>query len=294
MVTFDDVVAKAAVSGEIPALGPTVSEVLRLTGDQGADFRAVSRAVERDPALAARVLKVANSPYFGLRGEVASVDRAVALLGLGEVRNIAVSVSVIGGFSARFGGETFDWTRFWEHSAGCALIARCLGRLLRLPTGGEEYVAGLLHDVGKILLGHHFPEEFRRVLALAAQGGLTMEEAEVRVCGTDHGRLGLWLAERWGLPAALAAAVGWHHHPERAGDHELLASIVHLADLFAKAKAIGFGGDGLAVCFADAPAWAVLRRIRPEFAELDVERFTFELDREVDAARDLLRAARSS
>ncbi|MHB8765471.1 MAG: HDOD domain-containing protein [Deferrisomatales bacterium] len=292
-MTFDEVVAAVEASGEIPSLAPVVSELLRQVADPDADFRAVGRTVVRDPALAAKVLRVANSPYHGLRGTVGDVEKAVGLLGLLEVRNIALSVSIISDFSGRFGGQTFNWERFWEHSMGCALIARGIVQRLRLSLGGEEYVGGLLHDVGKILLGHHFPGEFRQVLEAAAGGREPMTEAERRVFGADHGRVGEWLAARWGFPESLRAAIGLHHHPDAAGPHRLLASAIHLADLLVKAKAIGFGGDAMAVCLADDPAWQTLAEARPELGRLDVERFTFELDREVEHARALVRTVRA-
>lgn len=293
-MSLERILAVVEASEEIPTIGPVASEMMRLVSDPDADFRAVAHLIERDPALTAQVLRLANSPYYGLRREVASVDRAVGLLGLTEVRNIALSVSVISDFSVGFGGETFDWEQFWDHSSGCGLIAKAFCRLLRLPTKGEEYVAGLLHDVGKILLGHHFPEDFGRVLQLAATQHLTMEAAETRVFGTDHSRLGLWLAERWDFPPSVRDAIAWHHHPRRAERELLLAAVIHLADLLAKAKCIGFGGDAVAVCLADDPAWALVVASRPELEGLDVERFTFELDREVDAARALTRSARAA
>jgi HD-like signal output (HDOD) protein len=291
---LEAIVGQIEASNEIPTIGPVVSEVMRLVSDPNADFRAIGQVVGRDPVLTARVLKVANSSYYGLRGEVASVERAVGLLGLAEVRNIALSISVIADFSARFGGETFNWERFWEHSSGCALISRVFSRMLKLPTGGEEYVTGLLHDVGKILLGHHFPEEFTLALELAADEWLGMAEAEQRVFGTDHARLGEWLATRWSFPATIRNAIAWHHEPERAQEGRLLAAVVHLGDILAKAKNIGFGGGFLAVCLEDDPAWAVVTEARSELEALDVERFTFQLDHEVEAARDLLRTAREA
>jgi HD-like signal output (HDOD) protein len=293
-MNLEAILGKIEASKEIPTIGPVVNEVMRLVADPDADFRAVGRAVEQDPALTARVLKVANSSYYGLRGEVARVERAVGLLGLAEVRNIALSLSVISDFSARFGGETFNWERFWEHSSGCAMISRVFSHTLKLPTAGEEYVAGLLHDVGKILLGHHFPAEFGRALELAADEGLGMAEAERRVFGADHAQLGHWLATRWNFPSTIGAAIAWHHEPERAGDDRLLAAAVHLGDVLANAKNIGFGGGFMAVCLEDDPSWAIVTEAQRELARLDVERFTFHLDREVDAARELLRAARAA
>ncbi|MDF1555186.1 MAG: HDOD domain-containing protein, partial [Deferrisomatales bacterium] len=118
--------------------------------------------------------------------------------------------------------------------------------------------------------------------------GVTMAEAEQRVFGTDHAHLGRWLAERWGFPGSIQTALGWHHRAPEAPDHGVLTAVVHLADLFAKVKQIGFGGDFVAVCLADDPAWQVVGAAR---ADLDVERFTFQLDREVEAARQLLRTA---
>lgn len=288
---LDAVMARIASSGEIPTIGAIASEVVRLVYDRDGDARAIGRALEKDPALTARVLRLANSPYYGARAQVSSLDRAVGLLGTTEIRNIALSVSVMGNFSARFGGQTFDWARFWEHSSGCALIAQVMARLLGIPTSGGEYVAGLLHDVGKILLGHHFPEEFSAVLELASREGVGMEEAENRVFGTDHGRLGDWLSARWCFPPPIREAIAHHHHPEQASEAGDMASLVHLADLLAKAKCIGFGGDVTAVCVADSPAWNILVKGRPKLAALDLERLTFCLDREVDAARELIRTA---
>jgi len=287
------VLKKVRASKEIPTLGPVVGEVLRLGADPNANFRSVSKVIARDPALTARVLRVANSPYYGLRGEVATVEKAVGLLGLAEVRNIALSVSVISDLTIRFAKSGFNWDRFWEHSTGCALISQVLGRLVSLSIGGEEYVGGLLHDVGKILLGHHFPEEFEQALELAAVHGLTMEAAEKRVFGLGHAKLGEWLAHRWGFPASIQAAIAWHHEPGEAKEGQALAAVVHLADILTKAKSIGFGGDFVAVCLADDPAWGLLCRSRGRLPTLDVERFTFQLDREVDAARELLRTARA-
>ena len=291
-MNLDQIVSHICSGGQIPTIGAVASEVLRLVNDPGADSRSVGRVVQRDPALTARVLRLANSPYYGARARVATVERAVSLLGLTEIRNIALSVSVMAGFSACFGGRSFDWERFWEHSSGCALIAQGISRVLRMPSIGEEYAAGLLHDVGKILFGHHFPEEFTRALEIAAEEGITMEEAEERVFGANHASLGDWLASQWNFPTAIREAIAHHHHPERAREAEVTAAVVHLANLLTKAKCIGFGGDFVAVCLTDDPAWETLARVRPELADLDVERFTYCLDQEVDAARELMRTAR--
>jgi HD-like signal output (HDOD) protein len=291
---FETIVDKIGAHAEIPIVGPVVGEIMRLVSDPGSDFRKVAKVISKDPSLTARVLRVANSSYYGLRGEVASVEKAVGLLGMLEVRNIALSVSVISDFTARFGDSGFNWNRFWEHSSGCALISQVFARLLGLPTEGEEYAAGLLHDVGKILLGHHFPEEFARVLELAATEGLTMEKAERQVFGVEHAQIGEWLASKWSFPAAIRSAVAWHHLPEEAKEGRIVAAVVHFADLLTKVKCIGFGGDFVAVCLADDPAWKLLAEFTGRLEAMDVELFVFRLDREVDAARELLQTARAA
>jgi len=291
-VSLERVVEVIERSGELPTIGAVAAEVMRLAGDPSADFGKVAAAVENDPSLAAKVLRLANSPFYGLRGEVASVERAVALLGMAQVRNIALSLSLIRDFSGAYGGETFRWDRFWEHSAGVALIAETMTRLLRVPVSGTEYAAGLLHDVGKILLGHHFPEEFGRCLDLAARRQVSLWEVEPEVFGTHHAQLGGWIAERWGFPAPLRSAIRYHHEPGEAGDEQGVAAVVHLADLFAKVKQIGFGGDRVAVCFADDPAWAVLVERQPHLGDLDLARFTLQLDQEVEMARALAKLGR--
>jgi len=293
-MNFDEIINKVESSKEIPTIGPTASEVMRLAGDPESDFSQVGTLISQDPSLTARVLKIANSPYLGLRGEVATVDRAVGLLGLGEIRNIALSVSVINDFSTNFGGKAFNWERFWEHSSGCALIAKLFVNLLKLPTGGHEYVAGLLHDVGKILLGHHFPEEFSKALEFALTKGVSMAAAENHIFGADHTKLGVWLAKKWNFPESIQTAIAFHHNPAEApGDGRTLAAVVSLADTMTKAKCIGFGGDYIASSITEDPAWEVIAEAKPSLETLDVERFTFQLDREVEAARELIKTART-
>jgi len=290
-VSLERVVEVIERSGELPTIGGVATEVVRLAGDPSADFGKVAAAVENDPSLAAKVLRLANSPFYGLRGEVSSVERAVALLGMAQVRNIALSLSVIRDFSGSYGGETFRWDRFWEHSAGVAVIAETMIRLLKLPMSGTEYAAGLLHDVGKILLGHHFPQEFARCLDLAARRQASLREVEPEVFGTHHAELGGWIAERWGFPTPLREAIRYHHEPTDAGQ-QWVAAVVHLADLFAKVKQIGFGGDRVAVCFTDDPAWALLEGRRSHLGNLDLARFTLQLDQEVEMARALAKLGR--
>ncbi len=293
-MSLEKVVERIEATGEIPTIGAVATEVMRRIADPDADFRSVGSVIEQDPALAAKILRVANSPYYGIPGEVGNLERAVALLGMARVRNIALSVSVMADFTGSYGGKAFNWTRFWEHSAGCALIAETMVRLLRIPGLGTEYVGGLLHDVGKILLGHHFPDGFGRALDAAASRRTPLIDAEREVFGTDHAELGGWLARRWGFPRELRAAIRWHHDPEAAGEGALVASVVHVADLFTKAKCIGFGGDQVAVCLEDDPAWRRIAGASRDLDGLDVVRFTIRLDREVEAARDLARAAGAS
>jgi len=291
-VSLEAVVRQIESRGDLPTIGAVAARVVRLAADPDMDFRAVGRIIEQDPALAARVLRVANSPYYGVPGRVGTVERAVALLGFSQIRNIALSLSLISDLSRWGDGEeAFRWDRFWEHSVGCAYFSEALARQAGLPASGGEYAGGLLHDVGKILLGHHFPREFQEALRLAARERQGLLEAERRVFGTDHAEVGGWLAAKWSFPPDLLASIRHHHAPDAAGEYTTVARIVHVADLFTKAKCIGFGGDVVAVCLAEDPAWQRLVRDHPGLGGLDVERFTLRLDQEVELARDLARTA---
>ncbi len=222
----------------LPALPAAVPRILALAADPETGAREITGAVSRDPALAADVLKVANSAYYGFRREVDSLDRAVALLGVNMVRSLAVSVGVARVLPpART--EGFRQEDLWVHSAAVAAAARGLCRRAGRADGEQLFLAGLLHDVGKVVLAHHFPGPFGRALAAARADGVPLHEAERSEVGLDHAAVGGMLLDRWNFPEVLRAPVAGHHG-DPAGDG---VALVAAADALARQAGIGDGGN---------------------------------------------------
>ena len=216
---------------ELPYDPGLLRELFDTTRDDSlAPLSAVAGVVNKAQGLATRVLSLANSAYYGLQSEVTSVQRAVAVLGMAEIRALVLALGVSRMIDRSRLPAGFDLREYWIHqlsvAAGCRLLAR------RLPGCDAEtcYTAGLLHDLGKLLIAAYRPDDWAAIRQLARDEKLMDSEAEELLLGLDHGVVGARLLSFWDLPMALTEPINWHHAPHLAGEHERAALVVHVAD----------------------------------------------------------------
>jgi len=219
---------------KLPSLPAVVIELLQSMDREDTDTRRLAAKLAQDQALAARVLRVANSSFYGLQGKVETISDAVAVLGLNGLRTLATAAAVTGAFAGGKHGEGgYDLASFWRHSVAVALCAREIARR-RHMNEGNAFAAGLLHDIGRLALASSFPEHLAAVAQARAASGDCWLFAERHVLGTDHAEIGRQLTEHWCFPATLSGAIGAHHAPGKdATAGNTLAAVVHLADALA-------------------------------------------------------------
>lgn len=197
----------------------------------------LQRIIESDAALAGKVLSLANSAYYGLRMKISTIDRAIVIIGFQELEFLALSTGLANLFDYRKAPTAFDSEALWIHSLSVAWAARRLAEITRHGDPGAVMLAGLLHDVGKLVLGVYLPKELTRVLGLVEEGRPYFK-AEEEV-GVQHTVIGYFLARKWGLPNLHTAAIRQHHSP-KPDDPELASTcLVILANNMVKAMGVG-------------------------------------------------------
>lgn len=213
----------------LPSLSAVVVDLLQSMDNENADTRQLAEKLSRDQALSAKVLRLANSSFYGLRGKVVSIGDAIVVLGLHGVRSLAIAAAVAGVFSEKTGasGCISGLGVFWRHSIAVALFAKALAHQRKL-NDGNAFVAGLLHDIGRLALACCFPGHLAAVEKDRIVTGDSWLTAERRVLGFDHAEVGALLADYWCFPALLTQTIGLHHVPESC--NEPLVGVVHLAD----------------------------------------------------------------
>lgn len=238
-ITLETVVADLE---RLPALPEVVQDLLDYLRRPEVDVAQVAHRIARDPALAAKLLRVANSSFYGLQGQVATINDALVVLGLRAVRTLVMGAALVAHFRTLAAAD-FDRRAFWAHSAGTALCARVLARE-RGANAENAFTAGLLHDIGRLILAARHPEAYQDVEARrAAHDGYPLD-AEREVLGFDHAQIGAVLAARWKFPQEIAAAIAAHHAPADQSDAGL-ADLIHVADVMAHALEFPGGEDDL-------------------------------------------------
>jgi HD-like signal output (HDOD) protein len=228
----------------IPTLSSVVYHITLLMDNPRTSALEVGEAISRDQALTAKVLKLVNSAYYGFPRKVNTVSQAVAILGYNQIKNLVLTASVFDIVSNADSSQSFfDKIKFWEHSLGCATAAKIISQEIGLKKTEENFVAGLLHDLGKIIIYHFLEGESAEVLRIAGEQDLLLIEAEQEILGINHTYAGKLLANKWNLPRDITAAISFHHNPLIAKDYFLLCSIIHLGDILCRCLNIGSGGD---------------------------------------------------
>jgi putative nucleotidyltransferase with HDIG domain len=240
MVDIDQVVKRVR---DLPSLPSIVLDLIESFEREDVDATTLAEKISRDQALAAKTLRLANSSFYGLAAKVRTVKQAIIVLGFDSARALAVATSVIETFSdSRF--RQIDVAGFWRHSIAAALCAKSLARHANVDQD-YAFIAGLLHDIGRLVLASSFPEEYAQVVDDCEHKDLTMGEAELRVLGVDHQRVGQMLAEAWKFPPVIQRAIGQHHAPAM-NDLCDVPGVVHAANAMVQALDLG-GGAHIAV-----------------------------------------------
>jgi putative nucleotidyltransferase with HDIG domain len=206
----------------------------RLIEDPESTSADIANVVSQDPSFTARLLRVANSPFYGFSSTIDTVSRAVTLIGTNQVRSLALATSVARSF-AGLPNELVSMDNFWRHSLYCALIARMLAKRTHKHDAEVVFTAGLLHDIGELVIFNRLPEQARKALELVLDSGdeLPVYQAERQVMGFDHAQVGGELACQWNLPPILEECIAHHHGIAGAQRHPLEASVVHIANTLA-------------------------------------------------------------
>lgn len=202
----------------------------------------VAKVIREDTALTARLLKVVNSAFFSFPRRIDTVSQAVTVVGTSQVRDLALATSVVTLFKD-VPADLADMDGFWRHSLACGVGARVLAGFRRESNVERFFVAGILHDVGKLVLYLRAPDEAREALEEAKKGNTLLHQAERQVLGFDHAQVGEALLDLWNMPVSLREALHFHHNPRRATRFPVETAAVHIADIIANALGMGNGGE---------------------------------------------------
>jgi putative nucleotidyltransferase with HDIG domain len=229
---------------DIPTVPTSVLQVMMMIEDPLCSATDLSRVILCDPSMATKVLKLANSPFYGFRQKISNIPQAVTLLGFATLKNALLSASVFDMF--RIAGTGFDMGALWKHSVGTAVAAKLFAKRVRFPNSEKAFTAGLLHDIGKVVIARYLPSSLLSVIQVAREEHLSMHDAEQKAIGVPHPLFGAWVMSKWSLPTALVEAVEFHHQPTRSKFAFDLAGIVYMANIMTHRCNIGSGGDTLA------------------------------------------------
>lgn len=229
MMTADQLVAKVDV---LPAFPASVAQLLQRLRDPAVTAKDIEATLRPDPALTARLLALANSGYYRAVGQIGSVHDAVVRLGLKPVFALATGSALGRVVPARLAGYDIDAHDFLQHSVGVAVFAERLAKLAAPEVEGSAFTAGLLHDLGKLVVGSFLAEGHSGIVDAVDGQVLALLDAERQVLGTDHGEVGQIACAKWHLPELLGAGARYHHQPSAApaGPMRRLAEVLHVAD----------------------------------------------------------------
>jgi putative nucleotidyltransferase with HDIG domain len=251
MTTFNptDLRNRIEKLGDLPTLPHVVQRLAAMIGRPTVSTEEIGAIIEKDQVLAAKVLRLANSPFYGFPSRIGSVAHAVIVLGFNVVKGLTLCASALSLM------KDAGMDQLWRHSLGVAITANLLATRLEIKNPEELFVAGLLHDIGKVVLYVKWPEVGNSIKASVTTGGdRSLFEVEQEITGLSHADIGGCLANAWHLPVALREPILYHHAPSLANEASLQTAIVHVADILVKGLACGNPGDDL-IPPLSKPAW---------------------------------------
>ena len=242
----------------LPALPAIVTKLLQVVNSPDTSADDASKLIQTDPALTSKVIRLANSAFYGMPRSVSSVSSAIVILGFNVIRSVSLSASIMKMFVDP-AKRAVDRDRFWKHSVVIAIAAKELVRHLmsyKLYDPEGAFCAGILHDIGKLIFNEYIPADYMEVCRFSRENGIPMIDAETRLLGINHAEMGRILADKWSLPLDLELSMVFHHQPDQSDENSDFLTIIHLADHIAhEAGADFFDGEAM------TPEWQESREI---------------------------------
>lgn len=227
----------------LPSLSSINSALRELLNADQRYTSQISEVIRRDPSLTARLLRLVNSVYYGLTTPVNSIEEAVFYLGVRQIRQLAMVTPVIEDFQRLAGHSVFPWREFWQHCIGTAIMTREVISAIMVPPDEADYVAGLVHDVGKIVMASAFPQHFAFIHKNLSGYDQELCEVESEVLGMNHAELGSIYLKNHNLPDITVETALYHHEPQRANHHGQIVAAVQIADMLVRHAKIGQSGN---------------------------------------------------
>ena len=229
----------ASQTVEIATLPEVTIRIIEVVQDPKSTAHDLHEIVRNDPALSARVLRVVNSAFYGLPGQIGSIDRAIMLLGLNAVKNIAIAASLSKMFKSAAVCDEFSGKELWTHSVAVGTMNKLITNSIGLALPDESFLAGLIHDLGLVAIMQCNGNDIRQIVE-KKKAGVSYIMAEEDVIGANHQEIGATLAERWHFPRSFKYVAGYHHNPlELSKENRLLATVTHISDIVCAQRELG-------------------------------------------------------
>jgi putative nucleotidyltransferase with HDIG domain len=275
-------------SQELASLPHIASKVLKLIQNKKVDLNEIARVIEGDPILAMKLIRVANSPIFATRTKITSITHALMLLGTKRISNIVLSVSIYSKFFTNtHKGAAVLMERFFNHSYLTGNTAKAFAQHLKLRFDDNEFIGGLLHDVGKMAMLQVHPREYSLVHKLIREEGLYDLDAEKEVFGENHIEVGVQVAQLWKLPDEILMVIAFYRNPSVTDEHVDLVSTVSFCDFFCKVRANRLvKDDSTDFKFEQTEAWRVLCKAHPDYKTYNQNEIMKVLDDNIRQAPD--------
>ena len=270
---------------DLPTLPNVIHKVLTLVRDESTSAKKLGDLISYDQAISSRLLKVANSAYYGFMHEIATVQHAIVMMGFKEIKNLATGIAVFDTMRGDNSETSLMREEFWMHSMGCALAGQIICKKVGGVDAGTSFTSSLLHDIGKLVLDVALTQEYVKVVEKVRVSGVSMVDAEQEILGFNHADVGRWLCEKWKFPPILVSPISFHHHVDMVDVNYMgITSIVHLADILCKRAQIGSGGDN------HIPVIQPHAQKHLKLKEDDLEKMVVQLKQEEDKANSFLSA----
>ena len=255
MISIDNIISKIST---LPTLPTVYSKLTEAIEDPNNTVEQISKIISADQASVFKILKIVNSPFYGFRGKIDTISQAIFYLGFNEVRNIVLALSVINMFPKESSLKDYSPIDLWSHSIGVGILARAIGAAVKEKNLENYFVAGIFHDIGKLIFMEHAAQDYQRVFDLTKKKRITISDAETEIFGADHAVAGSLLAEKWKLPPSIQKTVRYHHDFNGSEINNILLGTIYIADIYASAMELGRDG-GVIISRPNEIVWNTIK-----------------------------------